>query len=351
MEYTDEIKRKYFVRLKELECDLPAFTEEFFRAISDTTQIKTRVSYAYDLRVFFAFLIKEHDCFCGRTMDQIEIADLEKISPEDLEIYLEYLTFYMTQDLVGNDIQRTNKEKGKSRKLAAVRKMYTHFYKRKKIAANPTTLVETPKTHDKKITRLEIEEVARLLDEVERGAHLTTNEKKWHAKTKSRDFALISLLLGTGMRLSECIGIDIHHIDFNVDGVKVTRKGGNEATLYFGHEVRDALTAYLVDRQKATPLPGHEAALFLSTQNKRINERSVEKLVKKYSTLVVSFKNISPHKLRSTYGTNLYRESGDIYLVADALGHKDVNTTKKHYAAIDEQRRKSAAKFITLRES
>ena len=85
-------------------------------------------------------------------------------------------------------------------------------------------------------------------------------------------------------------------------------------------------------------------------QNKRISVRSVENLVKKYSKLVTNLKNITPHKLRSTYGTNLYRETGDIYLVADVLGHKDVNTTKKHYAAIDEDRRRSAANVVKLRE-
>jgi site-specific recombinase XerD len=90
-----------------------------------------------------------------------------------------------------------------------------------------------------------------------------------------------------------------------------------------------------------SPLPGHEKALFLSIQNKRIGVRSVENLVKKYSKLVTNVKNISPHKLRSTFGTNLYRETGDIYLVADVLGHSDVNTTRRHYAEeSDDNRRK-----------
>jgi site-specific recombinase XerD len=96
---------------------------------------------------------------------------------------------------------------------------------------------------------------------------------------------------------------------------------------------------------------GHEDALFLSMQNKRITVRAVENLVKKYSSTVTSLKKITPHKLRSTYGTSLYRETGDIYLVADVLGHKDVNTTRKHYAALEEDRRRKAAKAVTLREN
>ena len=85
-------------------------------------------------------------------------------------------------------------------------------------------------------------------------------------------------------------------------------------------------------------------------QKKRISVRSVEKLVKKYAQLVTTMKKITPHKLRSTFGTTLYQETGDIYLVADVLGHSDVNTTKRHYAAIDEQRRRSAKNIVKLRE-
>jgi integrase len=72
--------------------------------------------------------------------------------------------------------------------------------------------------------------------------------------------------------------------------------------------------------------------------------------VKKYASNLTNIKKITPHKLRSTYGTSLYRETGDIYLVADVLGHKDVNTTKKHYAAIEDERRRSAANIVKLRE-
>ena len=104
------------------------------------------------------------------------------------------------------------------------------------------------------------------------------------------------------------------------------------------------------ERKGITPVAGNENALFLSLQNKRISVRAVENLVKKYSKLVTNLKNITPHKLRSTYGTSLYKETGDIYLVADVLGHKDVNTTRKHYAAIEEDRRRSAAKYVHLRE-
>ena len=157
-------------------------------------------------------------------------------------------------------------------------------------------------------------------------------------------------MLGTGIRVSECVGLDIDDVDFKNNGIKIHRKGGYESIVYFGEEVEKALADYMQERQKIIPKEGNGNALFLSMQKKRMSVRSVENLVKKYSKLVTSIKNITPHKLRSTYGTTLYQESGDIYLVADVLGHKDVNTTRKHYAAQADERRRQAAKMVRLRE-
>ncbi len=162
--------------------------------------------------------------------------------------------------------------------------------------------------------------------------------------------ALLTLLLGTGIRVSECVGLNIADIDFKNGGIRIYRKGGKEVTVYFGTEVEDALLDYLEERDRIIPEKGHEDALFLSLQRRRMAVRSVENLVKKYARIVSPLKPITPHKLRSTYGTNLYRETGDIYLVADVLGHSDVNTTKRHYAALEDERRRSARNKVRLRE-
>lgn len=207
-----------------------------------------------------------------------------------------------------------------------------------------------PKIHEKAIVRLDVDEVASLLDEVESGESLTAGQQRFHDKTRTRDLAILTLLLGTGIRVSECVGLNIEDVDFKNNGIKIHRKGGAEVVVYFGEEVRKALMEYLIERQQISAMEGSLNALFLSLQNRRISVRSVENMVKKYSSLVTSLKHITPHKLRSTYGTALYRETGDIYLVADVLGHKDVNTTKKHYAAIDDERRRKAAKYVKLRE-
>ena len=244
----------------------------------------------------------------------------------------------------------TNDERGKARKLAALRSFYNYFYQTEMIRNNPAALVHLPKQHEKEIIRLEPNEVAILLDQVEDGTKLTQKELEYHKKTKVRDVALLTLLLGTGIRVSECVGLDLGDVNFDVDGIKVRRKGGYETVVYFGEEVETALLDYLEQREHIIPAEGHEDALFLSLQNRRMAVRSVENLVKKYASRVTTLKKITPHKLRSTYGTTLYQETGDIYLVADVLGHKDVNTTRKHYAAQADERRRMAAQYVKLRE-
>ncbi len=335
------------LRLRDILNTMPAFAKDYFRAMEPTTSAKTRISYAYDIRVFFRFLIDNNPVYKNYTMNQFQIKDLELIEPVDIEEYQEYLKVYQ------NDDKRiTNKERGLARKMSALRSFFGYFFKRQIIAKNPTLLVDMPKLHDKAIIRLETDEVAMLLDYVEQcGNKLTGQRKVYYEKNKFRDLAIMTLLLGTGIRVSECVGLDIQDVDFKNNGIKVTRKGGNEMVVYFGDEVRKAILDYLETSRKAvTPLPDHENALFLSTQRRRIGVQAVENMVKKYSKEVTPNKKITPHKLRSTYGTSLYKETGDIYLVADVLGHKDVNTTKKHYAAIDEDRRRKAASAVKLRE-
>ena len=219
-----------------------------------------------------------------------------------------------------------------------------------KIPANVSTKIDNPKLREKEIIRLEIDEIVKLLNNTENPENFTKRQKSYNNITKNRDTALLTLLLGTGIRVSECVGLNIDDIDFKVNGFKITRKGGSQVILYFSDEVAKALKNYLQERLNNPNVDKDETALFLSLQNKRISVRAVEKLVKKYSESCIPLKHITPHKLRSTYGTNLYRETKDIYIVADVLGHKDVNTTKKHYAAISEDARRSVANVIKLRD-
>lgn len=343
--YNEEVNIKNELKLRELLKHLPPFCKQFFISIETRTQSRTRIAYAYDLAVFFDYLHENNPICQKMEVNQFPIEILDKITAMDIEEYIYHLKLYEKDEVV-----HTNDERGLKRKLSSLRTFYNYFYKNDLIDTNPASKVDMPKIHDKTIVRLDSDEVSQLLDEVESGESLSKKQQSYHGKTKNRDIAIMTLLLGTGMRVSECVGIDVNDIDFKNNGVKIHRKGGAEVVVYFGEEVRDALIDYLQERNSITAKIGDENALFLSLQNRRIGVRAVEKLVKKYSSLVTNVKKITPHKLRSTYGTNLYRETGDIYLVADVLGHKDVNTTKKHYAAIEDNRRREAAKYVHLRE-
>lgn len=350
--YQEELNQERTLKLRQLINALPHFCKEFFIGIEPTTSIRTRIAYAYDLSMFFDYLHSNNPRFMEKSIDSFLPEDLDYVDSSDIESYMEYLNFYLKPDKDNPDhmLEFSNKNKGKARKLSTIRSFYKYYYKRKKIKTNPALLVDMPKISEKPILRLEVDEVAKLLDTVETGQNLTPAQLKYQKFTRSRDMAILSLFLGTGIRISELVGINISDLDFNVNGFKITRKGGNQVVLYFSDEVRNAIEDYLKDRKAMQPVAGHEDALFLSLQRKRMSVRSVQTMVKKYTALVTNLKNISPHKLRSTYGTNLYRETGDIYLVADVLGHKDVNTTRKHYAAIDDDKRRMAAKVVKLRD-
>ncbi len=383
------------LRLRQVLATLPPFCRDYFRAIDATTTTKTRISYAYDIRIFFQFLLETNPAFKDCSMKDFTVDILDQVKALDIEEYQEYLKVYHNHN---GDKMETNGERGLKRKISALRSFYAYYYKREMIETNPAVLVDVPKIHEKSIIRLDTDEVVLLLEHIEHAGDTLTGQKRaYWEKTKERDLAIVTLLLGTGIRVSECVGLDIEDVDFKNNGIKVMRKGGNEMVVYFGPEVEKALKSYLIRvsecvgldiedvdfknngikvmrkggnemvvyfgpevekalksylevRENIVPLSGHEHALFYSSQKKRIGVQAIENLVKKYSREITTTKKITPHKLRSTYGTALYQETGDIYLVADVLGHRDVNTTKKHYAALDDARRRQAAKAVKLRE-
>jgi integrase/recombinase XerC len=343
--YHDEITIQNTIKLRDMLKELPVCVSDFFRSIEFTKESRTKLAYATDLRTFFEYVINScPQIKCGE-IRQITISDLEQITAADIEEFLAYMKYYEKDGKI-----HTNGEASIKRKLCSIRCLYNYLHKHKIINVNPAIQVDLPKLHDKAIVRFDPNEACEFLDNVESGNKLTKNQLISHEKLKGRDLALLTLLLGTGIRVSECVGLDLNDVDFRKDCIKVIRKGGYEDTVYFGDEVKEALLSYMEERKAQTPQAGHENALFLSYQNKRLSVRSVEKLVKKYSKTVTSVKKITPHKLRSTYGTNLYNATNDIYLVASVLGHKDVNTTRKHYADIYDETKKDARNAVKLRD-
>ena len=347
--YLLEKEKKQHAKLMEIVSKLPDFCSDYFVGIEQNTTILTRINYALDLNIFFNYLIKYYKDFGSEiaSIADIKTDDLEKITPNCIERFLSYLTIYEI-----NGISYQNSPKAKSRKLSSIRSLLKFFFIRGNISKNIGEKVRTPKLHSKEIVYLNNEEVSNILEEAEYGENLTKTQKKFHGVNKIRDTAILTLFLGTGIRVSELVGISNNDINFNENSFIVTRKGGNRAILYFSEEVATALKEYL--KQKIELCAKFDTydkeAFFLSLQGSRVSVRNVQILVKKYAKIISPLKKITPHKLRSTYGTQLYAQTKDIYIVADVLGHKDVNTTTKHYAAISENIRKDAAEMVVLRK-
>lgn len=342
--------QRAYEKLRELQLELPRLCTDYFRAIAQTTSALTRQAYAYDLRLFFRYLHLEETDFYGTDPRLMDASHMASITARHIEGFQEYLQFYYRLDEDGEGQGAVqNKELGIMRKLSAIRSFFDYLFKNEIVPANVATLVAMPKRHSKPILYMEADEVQRMMDAVIKGEGFSPNQQAYLRNTQKRDLAILMMFLGTGIRVSELVGLDLDHLDLGNKSFLVTRKGGNQTILYFPDPVAQCLESYLTERSLVEPLPGHEYALFLSLQRRRISSRAVENLVKKYALLGAPLKKrLSPHKLRSTFGTNLYQQTGDIYLVADTLGHADVNTTRKHYAAMSDAKRREAARRVEL---
>lgn len=345
MDYNQERNIKYTNKLrKELLPSLPEFCNDFIVGISMKTTVLTRYNYALDIRTFLNFCVSDSGKFFGMDIKYITLQDLDTLKAIDFERFLDYLSSYQTENKVCQ-----NKESAKARKFCAIRALFRYLYTHDMLKQNVTDKVAMPKIREKAILRLDDQEVNTIFDNfaMERLFYSENMDNYNVNNTKIRDIAIITLLLSTGIRVSECVGINISDIDLENCMFNVMRKGEKSSILYFSSDTSIAIKNYLEFRANYLKKKNIDAdslpALFLSLQNKRISVRAVENIVKKYSTIVAPLKNISPHKLRSTYGTALYRSTKDIYVVAEVLGHKDINTTKKHYAALDEDIKKSAS--------
>ena len=342
-DYFKQRDEKNLSKIDEILLQLPDFVGQFIVGISSNTSALTRLNYATDIRIFFSYLTKY--VFPGKNLIDISAGDIESLKPYDIERYINGLSSY-----IYDGKKLSCGERAKERKLASLRSLYKYLFKKEIISNNVALKVDMPKLHDKPIVRLETDEVDRLISTVSNGEMLSERERSYNSVTKERDMAIIYVFLGTGIRVSELVGLNRNDINFPDSSFVVTRKGGNKSILYMPADTLEMLKRYIAwlddqiaeNTEFASKIKDHDA-LFYSLQGSRIGVRTVEKLVKKYASSAAPLKKITPHKLRSTYATNLYNETEDIYVVADVLGHSDVNTTKKHYAQMSEEHKKRAA--------
>ncbi|MHB8130677.1 MAG: tyrosine-type recombinase/integrase, partial [Mobilitalea sp.] len=177
--YHDQMNIHNAVKLRSLLEGLPRFCKDFFRGIEPTTSSRTRIAYAYDLGVFFEFLTYANPMLKNTPITEFKVDILDQIKAIDIEEYLEYLSYYTSDEK-----DHINTETGKKRKLVSLRSFYNYYFKKEMITTNPASLITVPKLHEKEIVRLEIDEVVRLLDEVENAQNMTKSQQRYHEKTK-----------------------------------------------------------------------------------------------------------------------------------------------------------------------
>ena len=287
------------------------------RSIQGCSQ-KTVDEYLLDLRTFFRYLIaRENDIpfqseeFLKIDIKGIGLETLGKIHAEDLYDYLTYITD-----------DRENQWCARARKLSAIRSLYKYLVnKRHYLDYNPTTDIDSPKAQKTLPKVLTLSESMRLLAAVD-------NDKD--AKFRTRDYAILTLFLNCGMRLSELVGIDINDIDSDMTSLRVMGKGSKERVIYLNDACQAALIDYLITRLSAKYSHVTTKAVFLSRLDQRMSVKTVQAMVYKYLKLAgLESKRYSVHKLRHTAATLMYQSGNvDVRVLKEILGHEQLNTTQ-----------------------
>lgn len=329
---------------------LPDYCMEFFNAKADSKQIRTRVAYAGDLKVFFEYILTRKDLGAFDSIENIPLTIFDRLKNTDINAYLAYLEEY---EFEGK--KYTNSAAGKKRKLACLKTFCKYFRMVGKLNSNPTELVELPSVKEKEILILTENEQKQLLDQAESGNRKTDRQKKYHDKTKYRDMAILTLFLNTGIRVSELVNIDDYDLDLSEQRVLITRKGGKQEFVYFNNETLAAITDYLdlernellcIDKEFISTNEIPNGPLFVSLKHDRISVRMVQYIVKNYATAVLPPGiKVTPHILRKTFGTSLYQKYRDLYLVQHALGHESPQTTSKHYTKYNPEYNKQLKQY------
>lgn len=344
--YRKDDERKAKEKIQELCQELPDFVYTFISDIKTSTLPKTRLAYVKDIKTFLAYVYEVQDVQEVQdeqyVLKKITVKDLEKLDLDFFNAYTDYLEYYRK-----NGKEYSNGKASIKRKLSSLRKFYEYLFRGGYITVNNITKVSLPKLEKKQIIYMNSDEAGDFVDKVETGYNPESYmAKAYHDRLEIRDYTIIMLMLATGIRVSELVGLDITDINNKECFANVIRKGYKEAKVYYSDDVQEIMDTYIPYRKKLISNEGSENALFLSYRGNRISTRSVEYLVKKYAISSVPGKRITPHKLRATFGTALYNKTGDIYLTAEALGHNDVNITKEYYANLSDEKLKAVRNTV-----
>ena len=324
-----------FQECEEIEKELPRFLKGFFIYLKGNVLPMSRLAYLHDIRFFCNYLISETDLTAAKQTSEITLKEFEDIKAVDINIYLDYCRKYKVET-DKNIYVYENNNKTLARKKSSVSVMFKQLYRDQLISKNITDgfdPIRVPKAGEKEIKALQDDEVMIMLDAVSNGTGLTKHEYAYWQKTKKRDKAILMLFLTYGLRLSELQQLNVSSFHFSRGEFKIYRKRGKESTMPLNESSTAAVEDYLANERPAedTLLEEHRDALFLSLQGKRMTDRQIRELVKKYTAIALNTTKkagYSPHKLRATAATSLIGRGNSIYDVAALLDHDQVTTTQ-----------------------
>lgn len=333
--YAKQVQEKCYERLLEYKTILPDYINKYINYMKDKSD-STKLAYIRDIEHFLNYILTSYEECQADCIKNISIDTLSSLDLDFFNDYLEYAKLYRVGDKT-----RSNSEVTLNRKTSAIKSLFSYLYITNKIPSNPTEKIKSTKTDKKLVECLNDKEVNELMDAVEFGGKkFSSRQLAYHEKSQKRDYALLSLLLGTGIRVSEAVGLNIDDLNIKEYEMKVIRKGGKEDKVYMSDDLIEVIKDYLEYRKTLNTLEGHENALFLSYQGKRLSVRSIEKLVKKYFGSVDTLKKTNVHILRKTYGTHFLERTNNLELTSRNLGHSSVSTTHDFYMATSEEYRK-----------
>ena len=324
-----------YMECESLEEQLPRFLRGYFAYLKGNVLPMTRLAYLHDVRFFFQYLIDETDLTEAETTKDIKLGDLNKVKAVDVNLFIDYCRKYkVTGDKVVT--YYTNDNKSLARKKSSVSVLFKYLYRDELVDKNITDgfdPIRVPKPGEREIKALQDDEVMIMLDAVTNGQGLTEKELNYWEKTKKRDKAILIMFLTYGLRLSELQQLNVSSFQWGRGEFKIYRKRGKESIMPLNESVTAVIHDYLDNERKpdSEVADEHKDALFLSLQGKRMTERQIRELVKKYTSIALNTSRkggYSPHKLRATAATSLIGRGNSIFDVAALLDHEQVTTTQ-----------------------
>lgn len=323
-----------------IENSLPKFMKDYFIYLKGSVAVSTRLAYLVDIQFFCSYLVEMQELTSAKDIKDISLNEFNKIKARDVNLFLgDYCTRYYKQTSK-NTLIFENNNRALARKKSSISTLFKFMYRNEQLDNNITdgfNPIKLPKPQPDAIKRLEIDEVAKMLDSVENGDGLTEKEKVYWKKTKLRDKAILALFVTYGLRLNELRELNISSFNFSRGEFKIYRKRGKEVLMPINHTCELVVKDYIYNERPQSELLNDEYkdALFLSLQNKRLTAKAIRQLVKKYTSISMDTSRdngYSPHKLRATAATSLIQNGFSIYDVQNLLDHDNVTTTQLYAA-------------------